>query len=234
MDFPGTPDNDNIAPVDGYLDGLRFFAQDPLLFTPGRFRFYTSYGVNLLQGVVERVTGMPFERYLRDRVWRPAGMSAAGLDDPTAIVPRRARSYRLEAGEMRAAWYADLRYKYASGGMIASVEDLVRLGAAVNHDLLLRPETARLMYAPQIHGLLEFREGGSPAPQRRGQGMLWDLRQDPEGRRVAFICGSVKSFNACVVNFHDEDIVAAIATNSLECCGWSQADSLAAIFRRSR
>lgn len=50
-EFPGTPDNENIQPVTGYLDGLRFFANDPLLFAPGAFCFYTSYGVNLLAAI---------------------------------------------------------------------------------------------------------------------------------------------------------------------------------------
>jgi CubicO group peptidase (beta-lactamase class C family) len=230
-DFPGTPDNENIAPVDSYLDGLEFFAQDPLLFAPGRYRFYTSYGVNLLQGVVERVSGMSFDQYLRDRVWRPAGMNATGFDDPEVIVAHRARSYRWEDGQLKNAYYSDIRYKYASGGMIGSVEDLVRFGAALNHAVLLRPETRRLMYAPQGEGILDFREGQPPQPQRRGQGLLWELRQDAAGRRVAFHCGSVKGFNACIVNFYDENLVAAIATNSWECCGWAKADSLAGFFR---
>lgn len=232
-DFPGTPGDENIAPVSSYLDGLRFFAEDPLLFAPGQYRFYTSYGVNLLQGVVERVSGLSFEQYLRDHVWGPAGMRSTGFDNPDVIVPHRARSYRLVDGELRNASYGDIRYKYASGGMIGTVEDLVRLGAAVNQDLLLRPETRQLMYTPQIEGVLDFREGQSPQPRRRGQGLLWELRQDAAGRPVAFHCGSVKGFNACIVNFYEENLVAAIATNSWECCGWSKADSLAAFFRSS-
>jgi hypothetical protein len=31
---------------------------------------------------------------------------------------------------------------------------------------------------------------------------------------MAHLCGSVKSFNACIINVYDEDIAAAIATNS--------------------
>jgi hypothetical protein len=64
--------------------------------------------------------------------------------------------------------------------------------------------------------------------------LLWRLRRDAQGRFVAYACGSVKASNACVVDFVDEDLVAAIATNSWECCGWKRADELAAIFRRPR
>jgi CubicO group peptidase (beta-lactamase class C family) len=233
-DFPGTPDNENILPIDSYLDGLRFFAQDPLLFPPGSYHFYSSYGVNLLQGVVEKASGMSFEHYMRERVWGPSGMTSAAFDIPDRVVLHRARSYRVDKGQVFNYYYNDLRYKYASGGMIASVEDLVKLGSAVNRDVLLRPETRIQMYTPWTTGLQDFREGAPPQTSTREQGMLWDLRRDSRGERVAYHCGSVRGSNACIVNFLDEDLVAAIATNSWECCGWSKADSLAAFFRAKK
>ncbi len=230
-DFPGTPDNENIQPITRWEDGLRFFAQDPLLFAPGAYFFYTSYGVNLLQGVVEKASGETFEQYMRERVWGPAGMTSASFDIPERIVPHRSRSYRIVDGKLLNAYYSDLRYKFASGGMIASVEDLVRLGVALNQGRLLSPEARRLMLSSQLRGIRRFVEGAPPKNLSWMQGMLWRLRRDPQGRPVAYECGSVKAFNACVVDFLEEDLVAAIATNSWECCGWSKADALAAIFR---
>lgn len=232
-DFPGTPDNENIQPIVRWEDGLRFFANDPLLFPPGRYFFYTSYGVNMLQGVVEKASGKTFEQYLRKHVWEPAGMASASFDVPERIVPHRAHSYRIVKGQPLNYYYNDLRYKFASGGMVASAEDLAKLGAALNHDVLLRAETRTLMFSPQVR-VREFREGTPPVPLRFEQAMLWRLRRDPEGRLVAYECGSVKGSNACVVDFLEEDLVAAVAANSWECCGWSKADALAAFFRKGR
>ena len=229
-DFPGTPDNENIRPISSWQDGLRFFAQDPLLFAPGKYFFYSSYGVNLLQGVVERASGMTFERYLKEHVWGPAGMTSAGFDIPERIVPRRARPYRIDQGRPLNYYYNDLRYKFASGGMIASVEDLVKLGAALNHDRLLRPGTRALMLSSQVK-VPQFEEGAPPKPLSWTQGLQWRLRRDPQGRLVAYGCGSVKGSNACLVDFLEEDLVAAVASNSWECCGWAKADSLAGFFR---
>jgi serine beta-lactamase-like protein LACTB len=231
-DFPGTPDNENVQPIASWKDGLRFFAADPLLFPPGKFFCYSSYAVNLLQGVVEKAAGETFEAYLGEHVWKPAGMASASLDIPERIVPHRARSYRIDHGTAHNYYYNDLRYKFASGGMIASVEDLAKLGAALNHGLLLHPETRAVLLSPQIAGLLQFREGATPEPVGFEQAILWRLRRDGEGRRVAYECGSVKGFNACLVDFLDDDLVAAVATNSFECCGWPKADALAALFRR--
>jgi serine beta-lactamase-like protein LACTB, mitochondrial len=233
-DFPGTPDNENIDPQFGYGEGLRLFARDSLLFRPGTAVFYTSYGVNLLQAVVERASGESFASYLRRNIWEPAGMASAGVDDPAVVVPHRALSYRFDQGRALNYYYNDLRYKYASGGMIGSATDLVRFGASVNAGTLVSERTRDRMFTDQTAGLPAFHEGAAPTEQERGQGLLWWLRKDSAGRRVAYHCGSVKAFNACMVDFIDEDLVAAVMTNSWECCGWSKADSLAAFFRPIR
>jgi len=233
-DFPGTPDNENVEPIPDWEGGLKLFASDPLLFRPGNFFFYSSYAVNLLQGVVEKASGQSFERYLRDHVWGPAGMTRSGFDIPGKDFPGRAHSYRIVDGKPVPYWFNDLRYKFASGGMIGSAEDLAKLGAAMNHDLLVRPATRAIMFSDQDRGLRSFHSDKPATPIGFEQGMLWRLRRDPKGRLVAYECGSVKASNACVVDFVEEDLVAAIATNSWECCGWKKADALADLFRRPR
>lgn len=229
-DFPGTPDDENVAPVD-WAEGLRFFASDPLLFPPGKYFSYSSYGVNLLQGVVEKASGETFEAYLRKYVWGPGGMSGSGFDIPGDPVPERASSYDVVDGKPVPHPFNDLRYKFASGAMIGSAEDLAKFAAAVNHGVLVRPGTRELMFSDQDRGLRSFQRDGPATSIGFRQGMLWRLHRDPRGRLVAYGCGSVKASNACVVDFVKEDLVAAIATNSWECCGWKKAEALADIFR---
>jgi CubicO group peptidase (beta-lactamase class C family) len=232
-DFPGTPDNENTRPVT-WQEGLKFFSNDPLLFPPGKYFFYTSYGVNLLQGVVEKASGLTFEDYMLKHVWQPAGMTSASFDVPDQRVSNRVHSYRIVDGKPVSYYYNDLRYKFASGGMIASAEDLVKLGIALNHNVLLRAETRDLLLSPQVHGLKEFREGKPPARMQWMQAMLWRLRRDSQGRPVAYECGSVKGSNACLVDYVKEDLVAAIATNSWECCGYTKVDALVEFFRKNK
>ena len=230
-DFPGTPDNENIRPDFDWLAGIRLFENDPLLFEPGKFYFYTSYGVNLLQGVVEKASGEPFERYLHDHIWTPSGATSGSVDVAERIVPHRAHSYRFAEGTWRNYYYNDLHYKFASGGMIASAEDLVRVGIALNHGRLMRRETRTKMLAPQIDGLKMFHEDGAPAAMDFQQALLWRTKVDDDGRRFIYHCGSVEAFNVCVVDYVDEDLVAALATNSDECCGWKRTLQLANLFR---
>ena len=160
-DFPESEDNESTRPL-SWEDGLRIFRDDPLLFRPGQYYFYSSYAVNLLQGVIEKASGVSFEDFMRRNVWGPAGMLSTSFDVPARIVPHRAKSYRLVGGQPANYFFNDLTYKFASGGMISTAEDLVRLGAALNHGNLLRAETVALMYGPQLDPVMRFEEKDLP------------------------------------------------------------------------
>lgn len=211
-DFPDSIDNENMKPYKSWQDGIAIFANDPLLFEPGKYYFYSSYAVNLLQGVVEAASGMPFEDYLRGHVWTPAGMTHTGFDIPTRIVPNRARSYWIEKGETRNYPYNDLTYKFASGGMMSTAEDLARFAVAFNHAKLLKPETAALMTRP-VEARLQFRSDAPPQALDFKQALIWRIRTDDGGEYLNH-CGTVKGFNACVIDYRDEDLVVTIVANS--------------------
>src|SRR5262245_25268739 len=50
-DFPGGERSENMRPYTSIEDAIGIFKNDPLLFPPGRNYSYSSYAVNLLQGV---------------------------------------------------------------------------------------------------------------------------------------------------------------------------------------
>ena len=229
-DFPGTPDNENVRPYTSLEAAIAIFRDDPLLFPPGKYVAYSSYAVNLLQGVVEKSAGLPFEEFLRRSVWGPAGMLATQFDVPDRVIPRRAKSYANRDGAVRNTPYGDLTYKFASGGMMSTAEDLVRFGAALNAGRLLKPETLATMYTPQTDSLQEFRDGKPTDRKAEGQGLLWRIGRDPAGRRFVYHCGSVQGFQACLVNYPEKDLVVAILANSSESTGWKENLAVADLF----
>jgi hypothetical protein len=97
--------------------------------------------------------------------------------------------------------------------MISSTEDLVRLCVALNHDKLLRPSTLALMYKPQLASVLRYQEHGPAKKLIFEQGLIWRIRKDSSGRRVLYHGGDVKGFEACLVNYPDQDFVIADMAN---------------------
>lgn len=194
-------------------ESIALFKDDPLLFKPGESWFYSSYGVNLLQAVIEKASGLNFEEYMVQNVWGPAGMLSTALDLPERLVPHRAKAYWFPKGRPLNYPFTDLSYIYAGGGMISTVEDLARLGVALNHGRLLRPDTVTLMYKAQVDPVLRHEEKGPPRRMEFRQALVWRVFTDAAGRTFVNHCGSVKGFNACLVNYPAEDLVVAIAYN---------------------
>lgn len=228
-DFPGPDWEENHHPYASLTEAIGIFKDDPLLFRPGSYYFYSSYGVNLLQGVVERASGLGFEDYLRQRVWAKADMSSTGLDVVGRIVPHRARGYNLKDGKPIPTIPIDVSYKYASGGMLSTAEDLVRLGIALNHGRLMGAAACAQMWSPQVPVVRRFRTDGPPVTEKFQQGYLWRLVKRPFGNFV-YHCGSFNGFNVCILDDPRRDLVAAMAYNSDE-GGMRPLEKLAGLIR---
>lgn len=76
-------------------EALTQFASDPLEFEPGTKMQYTSYGYIVLGCVIEGASGTSYDRYMHQAIFEPALMPATRLDDVFAIIPHRARGYRV-------------------------------------------------------------------------------------------------------------------------------------------
>jgi len=129
---------------------IAVFRDDPLEFAPGEKYLYSTYGYNLLQGVVETATGRAFDDYLRGFIFIPAGMTSTWLERPQELVRYRARQYvrGLSPQSWMNAPYVDLSVKWAGGGLIATASDIARFDLALTSGKLLRADTLELMYTP--------------------------------------------------------------------------------------
>ena len=131
-------------------ESLAAFKDDPLLFQPGTKTLYTSYGYNLLGAVIEGAARQGYDRYLAERVFAPAGMTAARTEDVLAIVPHRARGYqRTAAGELLNSPLSDVSNRLAGGGLAATAEDVARFAIALQRGQLLKASTAQAAWGRQ-------------------------------------------------------------------------------------
>jgi len=214
-DFPDDSEfNQNWRPYASLEQAIGIFKDDPLLFEPGTAYSYTSYGTNLLQGVVETASGLGFEDYLRERIWVPADMPGAGFDIPDRIVRHRAKGYLVKDGSVSNYPFEDVTYKFAGGGMLGSAVDLVRFATAINRGLLLRPETVELMWRPHVDPVLKFNGDDEPILEDRWKlALIWRIREDAEGHAFIYAAGTVKGFNTILLNYREQGLVVALVGN---------------------
>ena len=149
-------------------DALAIFKDDPLEFEPGTRFSYTTYGYTLLGVVIEAASGVNFENYMRENIFRPAGMTHTYVDDLYAIILNRARGntprvFGVLDGNYRNPSLMDSSYKIPGGGFLSTAEDLGRFAIAAQNGVLIKPETFAEMSRSQ-----KTRDG-----QETGYGYGW-------------------------------------------------------------
>lgn len=131
-------------------ESLEVFKNDPLAFEPGTDYLYSSYGYNVLGCVIEGASGMSYLDYLKENIFKPAGMINTQADDPSAIIPNRAAGYILnERGEMQNSRFVDMSNRLPAGGFLTTPEDLVRFASSVMDYKLVSKKTLEEMLTPQ-------------------------------------------------------------------------------------
>uniref|UniRef100_A0A131YJI7 Beta lactamase n=1 Tax=Rhipicephalus appendiculatus TaxID=34631 RepID=A0A131YJI7_RHIAP len=139
-------------------EALQIFKDDPLLFSPGTKYHYTTYGWTLISAAVENASKEPFTSHLR-RLLKMLGMDNTYLDQNEPIIYNRSRFYaRDKSGCLVNTPSVDCSYKWAGGGLLSTVNDLVRFGNAMLYCAqadgtkykagYLRPETVHMLWTP--------------------------------------------------------------------------------------
>ena len=135
-------------------DALVIFKDDSLDFEPGTKFAYSTFGYTLLGVVIEGASGMSFPDYLREHIFKPAGMSHTQPDDARVTIPNRAQGYTPKTygvfdGDYRHGQPIDSSYKLPAGGLVSTAEDVARFAIAVLDGVLIKPETLALMSVNQ-------------------------------------------------------------------------------------
>jgi CubicO group peptidase (beta-lactamase class C family) len=129
-------------------EAIGSFKEDPLVVEPETRYSYTTPGYTLLGCAIETASGMPYIDYLRENIFKPAGMTRTFVDDVYEIIPNRARGYRKTlSGGIQNAPLHDTSIKVPGGGLVTTAEDVAKFAIAVNTHLLVKPETLSQMWA---------------------------------------------------------------------------------------
>ena len=165
--FDTTP-KDRIRTINDYL---QFFADAPLTFEPGTSRRYSNGGYIVLGAIIEKVTGQTYYDYVRERIYKPAGMTNTDAYEADANVPNKATGYTRRSGrggnERVDNVYTTPARGSSAGGGYSTAEDLLKFAQALEQGKLLNPAHSKRMFgnlgiaggAPGINAILE---GGQP------------------------------------------------------------------------
>jgi len=121
-----------------FQDYVKLYGERPLAFEPGTKWSYSNYGFLLLGLVVEKASGQDYYEYVREHIYKPAGMTGTDSLPEDTAVPHRSIGYtKFDSKDWRSNMDT-LPYRGTSaGGGYSTVGDLLAFAnAIVNHKLL--------------------------------------------------------------------------------------------------
>jgi D-alanyl-D-alanine carboxypeptidase len=126
-----------------HRDYLKLYGWRGLTQEPGSRFEYSNYGFVLLGALIEHVSGTSYYDYVRDHVFRPAGMHSTGSLPESVDVPDRAVGYLRPSPT--SAWEPNtdtLPWRgTAAGGGYSTVGDLLRFARALGSGRLISKAT---------------------------------------------------------------------------------------------
>jgi CubicO group peptidase (beta-lactamase class C family) len=174
---------------------------------PGRF-VYSNAGYVLLASIVQQVSGIPFQRYVRLHLLLPAHVAAVGwYDDARLLRMPRAGGFvggvnRGSAGSRPLSWSI-----IGAGGLLATGDGLFHFCSALQRGLILDKKSLRELDS----GYLKLPTPGLPARVSLG-GILASTRK---GNRVAAVGGGTDfGFSADVRRYLTTSVITVVLSNS--------------------
>jgi CubicO group peptidase (beta-lactamase class C family) len=202
-------------------DELGMFIDDPLLFEPGERYSYSSYGYVLLSALVEEVSGMSFEDYLRSYVLRPAWMHNTLIEEPNVSPP--AVCYEPSwFGRVKEARAVDNSCRWGAGAYSSTTDDLVRFCLALLAGRIVPGERLGDLFAS-----MQTKDG-----EETGYSFGWGVGQDEVGRTYASHSGGAIGGRGALYLLREQRIAVAILANLEGERLTAEAAEIACIFAR--
>jgi CubicO group peptidase (beta-lactamase class C family) len=125
-----------------HTSGIQAIDNPELEFAPGELISYSNDGYNLLGKIIEKVSGLTYQKYLQDNILTPLGMDNTGFGHPETNVDSLAMGYQfIPDGSYIIKGNADVSGAYAAGGLYSTVEDMYKWDQALYTGKLAKKST---------------------------------------------------------------------------------------------
>ena len=185
------------------LEFINRFRDLPLDFDPGTKFHYDNSGYFLLGLIIEQVSGLKYEDYLRRHLFEPLQMTGTGYDWPSTILKDRASGYSKNgAGEEINADFLDMGQPYAAGSLYSTVLDLYKWDRALYTTTVLSAKSIEAAFTPNEY---EWAAG-----IKYGYG--WGIAQ-VHGHKAVGHGGGINGFSTVIWRAIEEDAVSIVLSN---------------------
>lgn len=182
-------------------DAIEIIKDDTLLFKPGTQFLYSSFGFNLVGAIIEQASGNDYLTYLEENIFKPLQMNLTFGNNPAIDSTK----YYIKQGETRVLAPNDnLSYKWSSGGMTSTAEDLIKFGTGVIHFKLLEKGMTEQLINPALLS----------SGESTGYSFGWYVDTDMDGEVMIHHPGSAPGYSSHLLLYPNKDIIIAYIANT--------------------
>jgi CubicO group peptidase (beta-lactamase class C family) len=197
---------------------IELVADKPVDFTPGTKWSYSNTGYILLGMIIERISGLSYNEFLKKNILDPLGMTNSGYDRVTDIIKERASGYQEKDGRLENADFIDMSVPYAAGDIYSTVEDMYRWNEALAEDgKLLSAESRKQMFTEYTEAVHEG--------QHYGYGVV--ISRLKFGRLLYYHGGGVEGFSSSIQRYPEDRVCIVVLSNFDSYKPWELGDHIA-------
>jgi len=171
------------------LETISTFKSRTLKFNPGEKFDYSNSNYILLGFVIEQLSKVTYEEYIKQNIFEPLKMNNSGFENPERIIKTFAQGYCFENNEIEKAKFRDMSNAHASGALYSTIEDLYIWDRALYKEDLISNKSKVKMFT-------EF---------KGNYGFAWGIVEVFNHKMIAH-SGEIDGFTSNISRFIDDDI----------------------------
>jgi CubicO group peptidase (beta-lactamase class C family) len=144
--YKNNAEQENKINYTSLTDAVSLFKDRDLISVPGEEFNYTTYGYVVLGLILEHVSGLTYEAYMKANIWEKANMTNTGVEYLNSVISNQSKIYhRNSKGKIKAVDPTNLSDRIPGGGLYSTVPDLLRFGEGLLNNTLIKESTFKLM-----------------------------------------------------------------------------------------
>lgn len=204
MDFAVLPNFEILARLPLESDSiLHMVERKKFDFKPGQGLLYSNTGYHLLGLIVQKVSAMSYEEYLRINFFQKLDMKNSSVCHEQAVVRNQAHGYRYDKSLINAPYLVH-HWTFATGSICSTVEDFIKWNNALHNGRLLSSKMYQELITPAILG--------DATTTRYAKGLtIWESH----GQKVISHGGKLFGFSSEGRYFPKEDLTFVTLINTI-------------------
>lgn len=165
---------------------------------PGKEFNYSNSGYIVLGKIIEVISGLCYEEFLKQKIFHPLSMLNTGLDSNEAIQKHKASGYELGTNNnLCHASFINMSNTYSAGGLFSTVEDLHLLADAIENNSLLSKNITSQMFSSG----------------RCGYGYGWNNIKTKKNNTLVFHHGGINGFTSSYLRLIESNSTIIVLSN---------------------